>query len=94
MPRRRPEVRPLACPRCRHEGSVVVADTRIWRGMVRRRRDCTACQYRYWTVEVPDVLVSGLPGIISSLKQTQADMQRSVNALEATRAWTERQETT
>jgi len=43
----------MRCPKCRKDTSVIDSRSVSQREMIRRRRECDACHYRFTTYEAP-----------------------------------------
>jgi transcriptional regulator NrdR family protein len=79
----------MPCAHCGAGFRSTVIDSRVWRGMVRRRRLCNACKYRWYTIEVPADLIESFPQVVGSLRAMRRDLDTVVSTLEQTAAWAE-----
>ena len=84
-----PDTLRAPCARCGRGAMSKVVDSRPWHGMIRRRRECVACRYRWFTVEVPLELVGALPYIMAAARDARSGLDRIVGTLEQTRVWEE-----
>lgn len=60
----------MTCPSC--NGDTMVIDSRLGHRLIRRRRKCTACDYRFSTVEIE----------ADTYKKMQADSEKVDEALQ------------
>ena len=84
-----PDTLRAPCAGCGRGGMSTVIDSRPWHGMIRRRRQCVDCRYRWYTVEMPIELIDALPAIMEAARVSRDGLDRIVRTLEQTRVWEE-----
>jgi len=76
------------CPLCRAKSGVTdsrpwrsVSDNARWQGGTIRRRQCSECQYKWSTIELPYELVRHLPALEADLRRLAGEAEAMADAI-------------
>ena len=66
----------MTCPHC--DGDTMVIDSRLGHHLTRRRRKCTACEYRFSTVEIEAETYKELQGDSDKVDEALKDIKQQL----------------